>query len=69
MWHHRDVKQLQHYVWLCREIEDALALSGTQETAEEVAAYKARLRELIGRSLAHLQDSVARMRAIEAGLD
>lgn len=69
MWHHNDVKQLRHYEWLCREIEDTLALSGTQETVEEEAAYKARLRELIGRSQHHLQDSIARMRAIEAGLD
>lgn len=57
-----------HYQWLCEEIEQALSESGQQQTPEEVALYRARLRELIGRAQSHLHGYVKTLKALEAEL-
>ena len=58
-----------HYSWLCEEIEQALSESESHVTPEAIVAYRRRLRELIGRATSHLQDSIKRMKDLEAELD
>jgi len=57
-----------HYQWLCEEIEQALSESGEHRTPEQVAVYRARLRELIGRSQSHLQSYIRVLKTLETEL-